>query len=302
MESFSGEETIAVEDGVVSEVDDKKLLRESIAKRKPNTATRFEKPKIVRIATGISSLDASGIATGDLITVVGPSQIGKTQVLYALIAGAIAASPAGRGSCVCYFELLERVDIARVRSLLRGRLVKCGYFQPDVLDYEVDAAIKERLYVYRVSTTMQLSVTLYSLLDHLHTRVGAHIDMVMIDGLGAMHHRDEYLSSSGATNWEAVLVNILRRLIRSKLVAFAISECAIKESVSVGAKLLGNFDEVDQIPTRPIPFMPREYAEDLVTHSIVLYRAGDGGQRGALIIKSPYGYSKQKSVTVPFVQ
>lgn len=301
--------TSAVEDVAVAqdngdggdEDDAEKLLREAIAARKPNAAKRLDEPEAERITTGIASIDAGVISTGDLISVVGPSHIGKTQVLYALIAGAIAAPPAGRGSCVCYFEHLERIDIARVRCLLRDRLVKCGDFLPEVVASEVDAAVKERLFVYRVSTTMQLCVTLYSLLDHLYTRVGDKIDMVLIDGLGAMHDRDLAIASSGGTNWEAVLMHMLRRLARSKLVAFAVSECAIRASVSVGAKLLDDVCDAadikgDEIPTRPIPFMPREYAEHLVTHSIVLYHAGDGSQRGALILKSPRRYSTEKHI------
>lgn len=113
------------------------------------------------IQTGLSILDtALGIRTGELVEVCGASHAGKTQLLYWLVAAAIAPPPIGRGVEVCWFELNDRFDTNRMQHLLELRGVQ-------------DArACLNKVYLYTPHTTMALVATLHSLMDLLQTHMG----------------------------------------------------------------------------------------------------------------------------------
>lgn len=131
-----------------------------------STHPRQRAPRVV--TTGLLALDGEQrVHTGDLVRLAGPSGLGKTQLLYALVAGTIAPAPAGRGACACYIELAECCDRARVAALVRDRVSRC-----DMGDIGVDAAMA-RLFVYRARNTAQLCVTMHSLLAYVATRGGA---------------------------------------------------------------------------------------------------------------------------------
>lgn len=130
-------------------------------------------PDPVEVETGMSVLDGSDrkVATGDLIQICGPSLIGKTQLLYALVASAIAPAPAGRGGHVRYFELNESIDAKRMKMLVANLCKDALDCSERELKEHVRNAMK-RLVIYRANSTVQLCITLKSLLPFLETRAG----------------------------------------------------------------------------------------------------------------------------------
>lgn len=153
---------------------DEAIIELALASRRGEISDEEEKlPDPVPLTTGFSVLDDSDfkVATGGVVQICGPSGIGKTQLLYALVAFAIAPKPAGRAAHVRYFELSESVNVRRIKVLVTNLCKNALDCTKGALKKHVRKAMK-RLVAYRVSSTMQLCTTLKSLTSFLETRAG----------------------------------------------------------------------------------------------------------------------------------
>ncbi len=263
------------------------------------------------LLTGLRAFDSfddeeNRVSTGDLLSIVGASHTGKTQLLYALLAAAVAPSPAGRASQVVYFELLEQVNVSRIAALIRDR-IECSsramgmnIVEREILDEHISNSLS-RIHVYRVNSTEQLCVTLYSIERLLSTRGGTEIDMICIDGLGAMHYADKFESDPDAN--EGVIVHIIRRVLKTyrNQLFVAVTECALYDDVRIVAAVTAAKDEgraEHEVPFRPASTMPRDWS-DVITHTVTLYFASDEvpRKRGALVLLSRNNWKPPSLIT-----
>lgn len=132
--------------------------------------TEFQR---VPVTTGLRLLDGNvRVRTGDIVRIAGPSLIGKTQLLYALVAAAIAPSPAGRGVRVVYFEMSENLNRTRIAALVQDRMNIFKKLHPGRDVGCIDDAMR-RIEVYRTYSIMQLAVTMKEIESYLATREGS---------------------------------------------------------------------------------------------------------------------------------
>lgn len=268
-------------------------------------------PVSLPLLTGLRAFDSvddesARVGTGDLVSIVGASHSGKTQLLYALLAGAVAPSPAGRQSHAVYFELLEQLNTNRVAVLIRDR-IECSLQAMEMdqshmmnLDEQISKSLS-RIRVYRVSSTKHLCVTLNSIERLLSTRDGTEIDMICIDGLGAMHYVDKLEKDTDAR--EDVLVHAVKRVLsayRSQIFV-AVTECALYDDVRIAAIVAAAKEQrraAHEVPTRPASTMPREWS-DLITHTVALYISSEDlvPIRGALVLHSRSHWQTPSLVT-----
>ena len=127
------------------------------------------------VATGIDVLDNANdvqrIYLGDLLRIAGPTLVGKTQLLYQLVAIAIAPPPHGRGAHVCFFQQAENAQRSRIASLVRARILST---QSTInIDQAVNKSLA-RLAFYRVHNTLQLCASFYALQSYLESRQGSY--------------------------------------------------------------------------------------------------------------------------------
>jgi len=243
----------------------------------------FKRAKVSQLVTGVGLFDVEtqgGLRNGDIVELYGPSSVGKTTLLYNVIASCVLprkwndVSIGGNESGVIYFDNDFNFCMPRFLEIIEQRIkdtlsTSQQYISGDEVKNLVIAALA-RLHIFRCQDSLQFIITLQSIPLLLENNQQQNTKLLVIDSISSFHwvHKNE---DKAGTEAQRQIANECRHLAQNHgLILFATKPIFFKDKKDPNNATTNNNNDT----TSQFTNINTTFEDSLLPHHEYLYQWG----------------------------